>query len=152
MERDVSVRPTEVTWPVKVDHLEGWSQIFRSDRIEIVCSIWFQTEISGILGWAPWGYRGMHSFPRKMLRFWVLGNAVWSVAAGNSCSLVLATFVLRFKRRFRSSTLTKQPTFGDAITGFPPPPHPPKWRLRKERRNSTLMTRHYPDLGSASDW
>ena len=42
--------------------------------------------------------------------------------------------------------LRKQPTFGDATTGFP---H--KWHLRNERRNSTLMTRHYPDLGSASD-
>ena len=30
--------------------------------------------------------------------------------------------------------------------------HPAKWRLRNERRNSILMTRHYPDLGSASDW
>ena len=27
-----------------------------------------------------------------------------------------------------------------------------KWRQRNERRNSILMTRHYPDLGSASDW
>ena len=27
-----------------------------------------------------------------------------------------------------------------------------KWRLSNERRNSILMTRHYPDLGSASDW
>ena len=25
-------------------------------------------------------------------------------------------------------------------------------RLRNERRNSILMTRHYPDLGTASDW
>ena len=41
----------------------------------------------------------------------------------------------------------KQPTFGDATTGFPA-----KWRLRNEHRNSTLMTRHYPDLGSASYW
>ena len=93
MERDISVRPTEITWPVKVDHLEGWSQIFRSDRIEIFCSIWFLTEISGILGWAPWGYRGMHSFPTKMIKFWALGNALWIVAAGNS-----KCFVLRFKR------------------------------------------------------
>ena len=44
-------------------------------------------------------------------------------------------------------SLRKQPTFGDATTGFPA-----KWRLRNERRNSILMTRHYPDLGSASDW
>ena len=37
--------------------------------------------------------------------------------------------------------------FRDAIIGFPA-----KWRLRKERRNSILMTRHSPDLVSASDW
>ena len=41
----------------------------------------------------------------------------------------------------------KQPTFDDATTGFPA-----KWRLRNERRNSILITRHYPDLSSASDW
>ena len=34
-----------------------------------------------------------------------------------------------------------------ATTGLPA-----KWRLRNKRRNSILMTRHYPDLGSASDW
>ena len=44
-------------------------------------------------------------------------------------------------------SLRKQPTFGDATTGFPV-----KWRLRSERRNSILMRRHYLDLGSASDW
>ena len=47
----------------------------------------------------------------------------------------------------RVSSLRKQPTFGDVSTGFPG-----KWRLRNERRNSILMTPHYPDLGSASDW
>ena len=26
------------------------------------------------------------------------------------------------------------------------------WRLRNESRNSILMSRHYPNLGSASDW
>ena len=44
-------------------------------------------------------------------------------------------------------SLRKQPTSGDATTGFPA-----KWRLRNEGRNSILMTRHYPDLGSTSDW
>ena len=43
--------------------------------------------------------------------------------------------------------LRKQPKFRDATTDFPA-----KWRLRNERRNSILMTRPYPDLGSASDW
>ena len=41
----------------------------------------------------------------------------------------------------------KQPTFGDATTVFPA-----KWRLWNMRSNSILMTRHYSDLGSASDW
>ena len=43
-------------------------------------------------------------------------------------------------------SLREQPTFRDA-TGLPA-----KWRLRNEYRNSILMTRHHPDLGSASDW
>ena len=41
----------------------------------------------------------------------------------------------------------KQSTVRDVTTGFPA-----KWRLRNERRSSILMTCHYPDLGSASDW
>ena len=44
-------------------------------------------------------------------------------------------------------SLRKQPSFRDATTGFPA-----KWRLRNECRNSILITRHYPDLGIASDW
>ena len=48
---------------------------------------------------------------------------------------------------FPSPSMRKQPTFGDATTAFPT-----KWRLRNERRNSILMTRHYTDLSSASDW
>ena len=47
----------------------------------------------------------------------------------------------------RFASLKKQPTFGDATTGFPA-----KWRLRNKRRNSILITRHYSDLGSTSDW
>ena len=41
-----------------------------------------------------------------------------------------------------NGSLGKQPTFRDAINGFPA-----KWRLRIKRRNSILMTCHYPDLG-----
>ena len=41
------------------------------------------------------------------------------------------------------TSLTKQTTFRDATGGFPA-----KWRRRNERRNS----RHYTDLGNASDW
>ena len=49
---------------------------------------------------------------------------------------------LKLTRKFQ-----KQPTFRDATIGFLA-----KWRLRNERRHSILMARHYPDLGSASDW
>ena len=40
MERDISGRPTEMTRPVTVDHLQSWSRIFRSDQTEMVRSIW----------------------------------------------------------------------------------------------------------------
>jgi len=46
----------------------------------------------------------------------------------------------------RILSLARQTTFRDATTGFPG-----KGRLRNEHRNSILMTRHYPDLGSTSD-
>ena len=45
------------------------------------------------------------------------------------------------------SSLTNQPTFWDATTGFPT-----KWCLGNEHKMSTLMTHHYPDQGSASRW
>ena len=51
---------------------------------------------------------------------------------------------LLFRRN--GNGLRKQPTFRDASTDFPA-----NWR-RNERRNSILMTRHYPDLVSTSDW
>ena len=44
-------------------------------------------------------------------------------------------------------SLRKQRTLSDTTTGFPA-----KWRLRNEHRNSILMTRHYLDLDSDSDW
>ena len=45
------------------------------------------------------------------------------------------------------SSLTNQPTFWDATTGFPT-----KWCLGNEHKMSILMTHHYPDQGSASRW
>ena len=41
----------------------------------------------------------------------------------------------------------KSRRFPTPLTAFPK-----KWHLRNECRNSILMIRHYPDLGSASDW
>ena len=48
----------------------------------------------------------------------------------------------------RTCSLRKEPTFCDATTGFPAK----WWCQRSERRNSILMTCHYPDLGSPPDW
>ena len=50
---------------------------------------------------------------------------------------------MKFDAVNNKDSLRKQPTFGEATTGF----HA-KWRLRNKRRNSILMTCHYPDLGS----
>ena len=41
MERDISVLPAEMTWPVKVDNLQSWSGIFWLDQTEMVRSIWY---------------------------------------------------------------------------------------------------------------
>ena len=55
MEREISVRSTEMTRLVKVDHPQSWFRILRLD----------QTEVAGILAW-------MESAPRrrKWLQFW----------------------------------------------------------------------------------
>ena len=44
-------------------------------------------------------------------------------------------------------SLSEQPTSRHAATGFLV-----KWRLRNVRRDTILMTCHYQDVGSASDW
>ena len=41
MERDISLRPTEMTRPVGVDQLQSWSRIYRSGQTKMVRSIWF---------------------------------------------------------------------------------------------------------------
>ena len=55
-------------------------------------------------------------------------------------------FAIVFELSLDDCNTQEQPTFGDATTSFPV-----KWRPRNERRNSILMTCHYPDLGSAFD-
>ena len=54
MERDISVRPTEMTRPVKEDHPQSWSRLFRSDETEMLRFIrrnnwnfWTAPEYSG---------------------------------------------------------------------------------------------------------
>ena len=88
---------------------------------------------------------------RKLFWFWVLKSRfrVWcNFLVLNRVYFFLGFVIFSFDfEESIWSSLRKQPTFGDATTGFPA-----KWCLRNERRNSILMTRHYQDLGSASDW
>ena len=66
---------------------------------------------------------------------------------GSVFSLGVSTRVRYSPRAHQDTCQRNQPDFGDATSGFPAKKCP-----RNERRNSVLMTRHYPDLGSASDW
>ena len=61
-----------------------------------------------------------------------------------SCPLRLDNLPIVFYLTWLSNSLRKQSRFGDTTTGFPR-----KWN---GGRNSILMTRHYPGLGSACDW
>ena len=58
MERDISVQSTEITRPVKVDHLKSWSRIFQSDQSEMVHSIWCTNR-----NFWNFGLNGKHPLP-----------------------------------------------------------------------------------------
>ena len=86
--------------------------------------------------WVLW----KNSFPSVMFHF-SLGEPLIHRSLPDGLG-TRATFVSLYPHGLKN-----QPTFRDDTTGFPA-----KWRLRNECRNSILMTCHYPDLGSASDW
>ena len=76
MERDISVRSTEMTRPVKVDHLQSWSRIFRSSQTEMVRSICCTNQEFGNFGF---GKRSLtllsvtstlHWFLKWLMRSW----------------------------------------------------------------------------------
>ena len=86
-ERHISVRPTEMTRPVTVDHLQSWSRIawiFRSDQTEMVRSIW----------WTNRNFRNF-GFPIiNFIRLWYLAwyawpGLTWDVQGCHKWSLVL---------------------------------------------------------------
>ena len=76
---------------------------------------------------------------------WGQGGFGWEPSSQQLFGSLCVTLCLSQKKL---APFTKGPkkTFGDSTTGF----HT-KWRL-KQRRNSILITCHYPDRGSASDW
>ena len=71
-----------------------------------------------------------------------------SSAAKQSLRIVArASILCASERCLRAWEKTKNEWGTDATDSFPA-----KWRLRNDCRNSILMTHHYSDLSSASDW
>ena len=79
--------------------------------------------------------------PRWLPKPW---QALFSHTQGVVCFLGADLYIDRHRSSLRKHS---QPTFRNITINFPA-----KLRLTNERWNSILMTRHYPDLGSASDW
>ena len=77
----------------------------------------------------------------SVIRCWLCSQAIkkWHCCNNNNYFFNVIIFILAWENSLHY--------FDNATTGFLA-----KWRLRNERRNSILMTRHYPHLGSASDW
>ena len=59
MKRDISVPLTEIARPVKVNHLQSCSQIFRSDQTKMVRSIWCTNR-----NFRNFGLNGKRAYPR----------------------------------------------------------------------------------------
>ena len=74
---------------------------------------------------------------------WDRAHAPW--ASHNTNFIQLIQYGRRIGKKVYCTE--KQPTFREATTSFPS-----KWHLRKEYRNFILMTRHYSDPDSTSDW
>ena len=70
--------------------------------------------------------------------------------------VLFSTFHLNGHRHLRILSTTLKVAWENSRYFTTPPLFSPrvdaKWSLRNERRNSILITRHYPDLCSASDW
>ena len=65
--------------------------------------------------------------------------------------LRLSTQIWRFWNEHRMGRFCRWITRENSRHSVTPPPVlPAKWRLRNEGRNSILMTRHYPNLGSVA--
>ena len=99
MERDILVRPTEMTRSVKVDHLQSWSPIFRSDQTKMVRSIWCTN--------------------RNFRNFGLNGKRSWTEAPSTRLCLCLKRdiFFLRFvpSTRIRWKRSLKTDTFKNAL-------------------------------------
>ena len=149
--RSISGKNTWRTGHLKVDHIDTISWVF----IKLVftyamLNIEFMIFKVQII-WMSW-FDPIRYLPNtKKIQY----GGQWNNDVISYCCIEIARLDTNTLATSRSqnnclkctSSLRKQPTFGDATTGFPA-----KRRLTKERRNSILMTCHYPDLGSASDW
>ena len=124
------VRNFSIWWQIPQYSLMGMSEVF--------------TSIPGIYNK---GFETVFELVRKRLPSQLKGQ-YYEVSSDLFSSFYCWYLITVCARDFlmRGFSLRKQPTLGDATTSFPA-----KWRLRNECRNSILMTRYYPDLGSAFD-
>ena len=138
--------------------MEAWQEVLYSCCLFYL--LWSATKDRPVKGNCTHAAVAQSKGIQDSLEFWIPGSGFrilsqWNLDSGfqslEGFQIPWDVFQIP-KPRIPDSTsknfpsLRKQPTFVDATTGFPA-----KWRLRNERRNSILMPRHYPDLGSASD-
>ena len=114
MERDISVRPTEITGPVKVDHLQSWSRTFRSDQIEMVRSI----QLSIWCTSRNFRNFGLNGKRLTCLLFWTRSSVFWEI---DMSFWVLAVVTLQiFKKKIlgRSHYWYRLPMFSRTLEIF----------------------------------
>ena len=81
-------------------------------------------------------------------------RGAYTVEWFNECPVYFRAWLDNYIRLQRPAKVSSSKfiSYTEKTAASPPLVFPAKWRLRDERRNSTLMTRCYSDLGGASDW
>ena len=112
-----------------------------------ICFVAIYYEITWMRSWCQgWPLnnnqkRMLEHVKGEVRRGQVYCRPAWWNAGETSC------FLIDIKMSISRFQPIQMEMFGDATNGFPA-----IRRLRIKCRNSILMTRHHPDLGSASDW
>ena len=131
---------------------------FRTENFKTIflCSFFSGTWLQALLPILPCQQSALESLLADLLVILVCGCVVWlkpHKIMVKYCTLITINqrpreedciSVIQVKNL---PILRKRTTLRDGTNGFPA-----KWRLRNKCRNSILMTRHYPDLGTAPDW
>ena len=127
--------------------MEAWQEVLYSCCLFYL--LWSATKDRPVKGNCTHAAVAQSKGIQDSLEFWIPGSGFrilsqWNLDSGFQSleGFQIPWDVFQIPKQARISLAW----VGDATTGFSA-----KWRLRNERRNSILMPRHYPDLGSASD-